>query len=335
MTVPILSDVQMREGVRQLEQALYNHEQWAETLYGTLICRLKPDERDMCVDAHRRCRFGQWYYTAGKVLLERHPGFAEIELEHERMHQFAGSLLRSTVDGVPISIHDYERFVTAMKLLRLEINTIQRELEDALFDLDPLTGTPSRAGMLTKLRAEQELVKRNVNTCVVVMMDLDQFKNVNDKYGHVVGDRVLIGFARYLMAHLRPYDKVFRYGGEEFLICLPGADLLAGRDIIDRLREELGSLPHEANGKEIFRVTVSFGLALLDPDFPVEQSIDRADKALYRRQDGAKSSPSLGMRQCEGLHRLSQKDRLDGVISRWWARFETPFERSNVSTQCD
>jgi diguanylate cyclase len=281
MAIRILSDEQMREGVKVLEQAVYNHEQWAETLFGTLICRLPPDERDMSVDAHCKCRFGQWYYTAGKILLEGHPGFVEIGLEHQRMHQFAASLLRSTVDGVPISISDYERFVSTMKLLRLEITTIRRELEDSLFNLDPLTGTPSRSGMLTKLRAERELVKRNVSTCVVVMMDLDDFKGVNDKYGHGVGDKVLVSSARYVMTHLRPYDKVFRYGGEEFLICLPGADLQSGHDIIDRLREELRSLPHDANGKGTFHTTVSFGLTLLDPDLPVELSIDRADKALY------------------------------------------------------
>ena len=62
---------------------------------------------------------------------------------------------------------------------------------------------------------------------------------------------------------------------------MPDTDLQAGRTIIDRLREELGSLPYEADGKGIFHVTVSFGVTLLDPDLPVEQSVDRADKALY------------------------------------------------------
>jgi diguanylate cyclase len=281
MAVPILSDERMREGVKALDQAVYNHEQWAETLYGTLICRLKPDERDLDVDAHCKCRFGQWYYSEGKVLLEGHPGFEEIGLEHKQMHQLAGRLLRSSVDGVPISIGEYERFLSTMKLLRLEITTIQRELVDTLFNLDPLTGTPNRSRMLTKLRAERELAKRNVSTCVIVMMDLDNFKSVNDKYGHVVGDKVLIDFAHYLMTHLRPYDMVFRYGGEEFLICMPGTSLESAHDIMDRLREELGSLPHDANGHEKFQTTVSFGLTLLDPDVPVENSIDRADRALY------------------------------------------------------
>ena len=231
-------------------------------------------------ESHHQCRFGQWYYKTGLAALKDYPGFAEIGLEHERMHQYAASLLRSSMDGVPISIKDYERFVTTLKRLHLEIATVQREMESTLFNLDPLTETPSRVGMLSKLRELQEFVRRD-HACTVAMMDLDFFKSVNDKYGHLAGDKVLVGFAHYIMAHLRPYDRVFRYGGEEFLICLSDTDLQAARDIIDRLREELGSLPFDGNGQGPFRVTVSFGVAPLDANAPVEQSIDRADKALY------------------------------------------------------
>jgi len=275
-----MSDEHTRLALKELEQALYSHDQWAETLYGTLICRLTPDDRDIGREAHHACRFGQWYYKSGSVALTDFPGFAEIGIEHERMHRYATSLLRASVDGVPISIKDYERFVTALKRLRLEIASVQRELESALFNLDPLTGTPSRLGMLGKLREQQEFVRRD-HACAIAMMDLDLFKSVNDRYGHLVGDKVLIGFARYVMAHLRPYDKVFRYGGEEFLICLADTDLESGRSIVERMREDLASLPFEGDGNGSFHVTVSFGIAALDADKSVEQSIDRADKALY------------------------------------------------------
>ncbi len=277
---PIPSEM-MRAVLKELEQAIYNHEQWAEALYGTLICHLEPDQRDLSGDAHRLCRFGQWYYKIGIVDLERLPGISEVGTAHERMHQYAGTLLRSSRDGVPISIGDYERFVTATKRLRLEVATLQRELENGLYNLDPLTGTPSRTGMLTNLREQRELVVRNVQACTVAMVDLDHFKVVNDKYGHAVGDKVLVDISHYIMAHLRPYDRVFRYGGEEFLICLPNADLEVGFSIIDRLRQEISSLPFEAARNERFHVTASFGLALLAPDLTVEQSIDNADKALY------------------------------------------------------
>ncbi len=282
MAIPNMTDEQMRTALRELEQALHNHDQWTESLFGTLICRLQPDQRDIGPESHHACRFGQWYHHSGIVALEEHPGFAEIGLEHERMHQYASSLLHSSRDGVPISIHDYDRFLSALKSMRLEITTVQRELEDALTNLDPLTGTPSRVGMLTKLREQQELVKRSVHSCVVAMMDLDQFKAVNDRYGHLTGDRVLIDVAHYITSHLRPYDKMFRYGGEEFLLCLPGTDLPAGGEIVDRLRSELATLQHRAeDGQAPFQATVSFGFTLLDPDFPVEHSIERADVALY------------------------------------------------------
>jgi diguanylate cyclase (GGDEF)-like protein len=290
MSIPNIPEELMRGALVELEQAVHNHEQWAEMLYGTLICRLPPDERDISEDAHRMCRFGQWYHKSGAAALGEHPGLAEIGHEHERMHQYARSLLRSSVEGIPISIREYDRFVSALKRMRLEIDTVRREVEDALYNLDPLTGTPSRVGMLTKLREQREFAKRSVHSCVIAMMDLDLFKSVNDGYGHLVGDKVLVAFARYISAHLRPYDKIFRYGGEEFLICLPDTDLHTGHEIVERLRAELASLPHEVEGKGTVHVTVSFGLTLLDPDVSVEESIDRADKALYAAKEKGRNT---------------------------------------------
>jgi diguanylate cyclase (GGDEF)-like protein len=271
----------VRTALRELKQAVYNHEQWSEMLFATLICRLPPDQRDVSNESHRLCRFGQWYYKSGVVGLEQHPGLAGIGIEHKRMHQHAATLLRLSADQVPITVVDYERFVTALKRLRLEIATVQRELEEVLYDLDPLTGTPSRVGMLTKLREQRELVVREVQECAIAMMDIDHFKAVNDTYGHVVGDKVLVAVAKCVMQHLRAYDRVYRYGGEEFLITLPNTDLQAAHAIVERLREGIAQLSQDGDGKGSFRVTVSFGLALLDPDLPVEHSIDRADKALY------------------------------------------------------
>ena len=281
MTLSKMSSESMRGAITELEKALYNHEQWSENIYATLACRLPPDARDLSREAHHNCRFGQWYFGPGAAAFTSHPGFVQIDAEHERMHRFAARLLQASARGEATSLQDYEQFVTALKRLRLEIATLRHELEDALYNLDPLTGTPGRIGMLTRLREEHELVKRKVHACCLVMMDLDHFKAINDYYGHLAGDAVLVEFARHVTSHLRPYDKVFRFGGEEFLICLPATELAEGRDIVERLRKELGALEHRGGGNECFHVTVSFGIATLDPEVPVEQSIDRADKALY------------------------------------------------------
>ncbi len=212
MAIPNMSVEQMRLALKELEQATTNHNQWAEAVSSALICHLTPDERDTATDAHRMCRFGQWFYKVENVGLKDHPGFVEIEREHENMHQYAAGLLRSSVDGVPISIEAFHRFVNARDRLLLEIATIRQELELALVSLDPLTGIPSRIGMLVTLREQQEFARRG-RACAVAMMDLDHFKSVNDRYGHPVGDQVLIASARCIMAHIRPYDKLFRYGG--------------------------------------------------------------------------------------------------------------------------
>ena len=150
-----------------------------------------------------------------------------------------------------------------------------------MFNHDALTGAITRYGILPTLREQQELVKRHAQLCYVAMMDLDNFKAINDLHGHAAGDKVLAESVRYLIKHLRPYDKVFRYGGEEFLLCMPYTELTAGLDRVKELNAGIAALEIDIGEKEPIHVEASFGLALLDPDVPVEKSIDRADKALY------------------------------------------------------
>ena len=293
MSFADLSHDEMRQALTEIDQALFHHDQWHEELNRTLICGLSPDQRDVEDDAHRKCRFGQWLYGAGATNLAGHPALAEIEPLHQRLHHCAKNLLTASVNREPIAMQDYERFVNVVKQMLLEMQTTKHELEDAIYNLDPLTGAATRIGMLTKLREQQALVKRKAQFCCLAMMDLDHFKNVNDTYGHAMGDRVLATFARQLKTELRPYDMLFRYGGEEFLICLPSTDLKNGSDAIDRIRQSLAALPFENGGASPFHVTVSFGLTLLDPDVSVETSIERADKALYAAKTSGRNRASV------------------------------------------
>jgi diguanylate cyclase len=147
--------------------------------------------------------------------------------------------------GRPISIESYQRFMNALKRMRMEIFALKREIEDALYALDPLTGIPGRIGLLSKLREHQALVQRGVRSCCVALMDLDNFKSVNDVYGHPARDKVLVTLAHHIAHRLRPYDRVFHYGGEEFLIVLPDTSLEEAYDIIERLGQEMARLPLE------------------------------------------------------------------------------------------
>ena len=265
----------------QLDQAIYNHEQWAKSLDRTLICRSLCDQRDVNPQAHRQCQFGQWYYTYASNKLQQMPAFVAIEVEHARMHELAARLLMEVTAGKVISPYEYDHFAQTLERLRLQLHSLRRELNEQLYNRDPLTGANTRIGLLTELREQHELVKRRVQPCCLAMMDLDFFKAVNDNYGHPAGDKVLVETAALLMEHLRAYDKVFRYGGEEFLICLPCMDAAASLAIVERLREELGRKTIVlADGRSV-QVTASFGVAELDPNLPVEATLDRADRALY------------------------------------------------------
>lgn len=264
----------------QLEQASYAHDGWHDALLRTMLCHEPPSKADLAEDAHRRCLFGQWYYSPTTPKLKEHAGFLAIEEEHRAMHQMATQLLKHGVGGEEITPGEYDRFAGALKKMRLELMTLRQEFEDARRSLDPLTGAGNRKSMLIRLREQLALVQRGVHPAAIALMDLDRFKSINDTCGHPAGDKVLVALCQYLISNLRPYDKLFRYGGEEFLLCTPGVD--AGRCLrmIERIRCGLAGEAFDT-GAGMAQVTASFGVTMLEPKVSVEQSIERADKALY------------------------------------------------------
>lgn len=269
-----------QETLRELDQAIYNHEQWLADVTRTLVTGLAPDQRDVREDAHRQCRFGQWYYADPPAALQEHPSFSAIGTEHRHMHELAARLLTHSQLGTPSSM-DYDSFRNAVERLRLEIYTLKRELEDVVQNRDPLTGAESRTGMLTALRESRELVRRHAQDCSVVIMDLDDLKGINDAFGHRTGDEVLAGVVRATKRHLRPFDKVFRYGGDEFVILLANTDVRAAEIVVDRLRDGMSGVVFATSGSKDVVAHVSFGIAALAPDVNVEDTVDRADAALY------------------------------------------------------
>jgi diguanylate cyclase (GGDEF)-like protein len=197
------------------------------------------------------------------------------------MHAIAAHLLRQVAGDLPIVRAEYDELLAVSARLSLELDSLRHEVQDILRSSDALTGAYGRRRLLPELREWHELARRGVQQCCIVFMDLDHLKEINDTCGHVVGDRVLAGAVQYVTGHLRPYDKVFRYGGDEFLVSLPGIDLPNAQHLVERIREGFGRAPFVigADGSPI-HATASFGLAPLDPNVSVEESIDRADKAL-------------------------------------------------------
>lgn len=274
----------------ELEQALHNHQQWHDNLVRILACRLPFDKHDAIVEPHKECRFGQWYYADKSKTIMENQGYIAIGEAHKKMHELARNILINLETNNNVQLFDYDNFSNSLEKLRLEIFAFRNELETLLYTRDPLTRTINRISLLPILREQREFLKRKQTQSIcLVMIDLDLFKNVNDKYGHGIGDRVLAEVAYYISKNIRNYDKLFRYGGEEFLLCLQQMDLEKAYEVVEKLREGIAGLNIEVGLEKPIQISISCGLALLDKDAAVEESIDHADKALYMAKSAGRN----------------------------------------------
>ncbi len=152
---------------------------------------------------------------------------------------------------------------------------------------DSLTGIPNRRAMMEDLRAELVRTAREGGTLAVLMADVDRFKAVNDTYGHETGDRVLVTLAHALRDTLRGYDVCARWGGEEFLVLLPGTARPGALEVAEKLRKAASALTVPAADAHV-SVGLSVGLAVLEQGESMDSLIRRADGAMYlaKRQGG-------------------------------------------------
>ncbi len=144
---------------------------------------------------------------------------------------------------------------------------------------DPLTGLANRRSLFERIEVEMAHALRSETPLSIAMLDLDHFKDYNDRFGHVAGDTVLRSIAAVLVSNIRGQDMVARYGGEEFCLVMPETDLVGGHHLLDKLR---------TGGREAtsdFGVTISAGLTSWDGIEDTTSLIERADQALYRAKE--------------------------------------------------
>ncbi len=167
-------------------------------------------------------------------------------------------------------------------LLTMAHERLRRRFEELALT-DPLTGLPNRRCFFERAEWLSRHATDNRLPAAVLMMDLDHFSKINQRFGHHGGDRALAAFAAAVRAELRAHDLVGRYGGEEFCALLRGADDQEARRIAERLRAAVAALSIDVDGQAL-RFTVSIGVApLADVDLPA--TMRRADAALYRAKD--------------------------------------------------
>jgi diguanylate cyclase (GGDEF)-like protein len=271
----------LKQALQQLEQATLDHAMWRDRLLRVISGRQPCDPNDLAEDAHHRCRFGHWYFELALPELREQPSFAMIGAEHESQHRIAARLLQNLSAGVPVDRTVIEEFEEASARLSYAMYFIRRELECALYSRDLLTEAHSSGEMVRDLREWHALAKQANRPCCIALVELDDIREINATHGYHVGAQALIKAAKIIAARLRASDKLFRYNGSKLLIRLSGTDLPSGKTVVMRLRDAVtqGISPVGADGVA-FQVTASFGIAMLDPDVDVLESIDRADQAL-------------------------------------------------------
>jgi diguanylate cyclase (GGDEF)-like protein len=269
------------EILEMIGAALDDHAAWLQKWHRAVVCGLPPDREVVSRHGPQISRFGNWFDLNSKRELLNQPVFDQLWSAHVAVREQGRALALRAVDGERLPARDYDAFMAASEAFVATGRRILEAFQRALFDLDPLTGVHNRRGMMAELDRERQRAARTGKDLCLCLCDVDHFKDVNDRHGHLVGDSVLLAIAGRLIANLRPYDSIYRFGGEEFLLAFAetGPDQAAA--IAERLRTAVCAKDVIVDTGVALPVTASFGLAMVEAGASPEATIQRADEALY------------------------------------------------------
>lgn len=200
--------------------------------------------------------------------------------------------VQSLVAQTQQRLHDEHAKATDLTQKVSELETELRRLSEEV-STDQLTQIANRRGLLNAFEAERSRMERTGSTLCVGLLDIDNFKRLNDELGHAVGDEALRSLAAVVSRTLRPTDLTARYGGEEFVVLLPDTPVEEGQVILTRLQRSLsgGLFMHEE--KQVF-VTFSAGVTAYRLGERIEDALERADQALYEAKRTGKNRTCVG-----------------------------------------
>lgn len=228
--------------------------------YALFISRVHPDDRELVDAAWHSAMQGERYDLEHRISVGAEVRWVREMADFE--HDETG-VLRAT--GM---VQD----ITTQKLREQELHRLATS--------DALTGLANRRHFMERMEQERARAKRFNTRCGLMMVDLDHFKQINDRFGHATGDRVLKAFAHTATSRLRQIDIIGRIGGEEFAILLPGTDLAGAEILAERLRLAVAEITFA--DLDALQVTTSIGITLITAqDDEVDTPLSRADKAVY------------------------------------------------------
>jgi diguanylate cyclase len=216
----------------------------------------------------------------------------ELQKKEEAGGDFVTSLLLEFLMLVRDLKRQNESFLKKVEAQQKIINELKSRLEivEAEANLDPLTNLFNRRSLERALEEFFTLCKQSKMSFSLVLIDLDDFKYINDNYGHHVGDLVLAKVAKVLRTNMRAKDIVGRWGGDEFVIIMPNTDLENAKKVVERLRSQLEKMEILAEGKK-FKVSISVGVVQCGENFQSWlDMLKKADRLMYEDKNKKKKA---------------------------------------------
>jgi len=216
---------------------------------------------------------------------------AELQ-KKEAKEDFIASLLLELLTLVRDLKRENESFLKKVEAQQKVINELKSKLEkvEAEANLDPLTDLFNRRSLERALEEFFTLCKQSKMSFSLVLIDLDNFKYINDNYGHHVGDLVLVKVAKVLRTNMRAKDIVGRWGGDEFMAIMPNTDLENAKKIVERIKSQLGKMEILAEGRR-FKLSISAGVVQCEENFQSwSDMIKEADRLMYEDKNKRKKA---------------------------------------------
>ncbi|MRG73704.1 diguanylate cyclase [Alphaproteobacteria bacterium HT1-32] len=268
-----------------LDTAINEHMAWTLDWFRAALAGSGFDSSDLSDSAEETDSFSRWIsHNSSSPLLDQ-PAFHALVQLHQDARTAGRDLARRIEAGQEVGAYELAAFSDQLQQFHVSARRLEKAFGAAASELDTLTGLYNRTAMRRELERERERSLRTGLPCTIALADLDHFKAINDDHGHAAGDRVLQMAAEIFSQNVRPFDHVFRYGGEEFLICLPNADLEQADIVLERVRTALAAILVDIGEADPISVTASFGAAPTCSDIDLNETIELADKALYQAKE--------------------------------------------------
>jgi len=219
-----------------------------------------------------------WYMSQNIIAYNQVLGTIQVGYLEERPEDFIGPFSEEE-SNLLRAIADQLGRIAERKLAEDELKEANIKLK-LLARTDPLTQLSNRRDALEKIEYEEKRYERSEKPFAIAICDIDDFKSVNDRFGHDAGDEVLKTLANIMCMNVRKQDTVSRWGGEEFLLLLPQTDLEGGIVLADKIRKKVHSTEFDFNGMKI-HVSLTLGLSIYNESKTIYETINLADQALY------------------------------------------------------